>query len=397
MQEDIREAAGLDRKYVAALAAIAAGVILFGVFFRPERKAPQITTTEAETRQLTREARRRTSEDLRVYFASVAQQAGQRLVSVSRGGAGVPLDNNTVVAVLNARVGEHLEVRASDGRPVSVRVESLVPDLSLAVLRAAGASFTPVERRPPQPPSGQWTVQVTLRPDLTPAFAPVLFAGSSPAKCAGLLYDEMQTTSPLAASMAGGGLFDTSGRLLGVVIRCHGRLSAMSLSDVRAAAEQALSPAGRTVARFGFRVIQVEEGIAISEVYDRSVADRAGFEPGQVITQAGQTAISSMDELHAALASADPVDLRIGRRTVRLDAAGAFDEPVVLQRPETGPRVEEVVAGSPFERAGILAGDILLSVDGRRTSDLERLLGRSGRHYVVIRRDGRRIGVTVEP
>ncbi|MFO1130647.1 MAG: RIP metalloprotease RseP [Hyphomicrobiales bacterium] len=79
--------------------------------------------------------------------------------------------------------------------------------------------------------------------------------------------------------------------------------------------------------------------------------------------------------------------------------AGAF---MIIGKPVVEPRVDEVVAGSAAEAAGIRKGDVIISVDGAAIedfSDLQRsVMTRAGDPLaVVLDRGGQRISLTVVP
>lgn len=66
------------------------------------------------------------------------------------------------------------------------------------------------------------------------------------------------------------------------------------------------------------------------------------------------------------------------------------------------PRVEEVVAESPAERAGFQPGDLILSIDGEEVEgfqEMVRIVGLSAEQPldVVVRRNGDRVSLTVTP
>lgn len=79
--------------------------------------------------------------------------------------------------------------------------------------------------------------------------------------------------------------------------------------------------------------------------------------------------------------------------------AGAF---MIIGRPVIEPRVDEVLAGSAAEQAGIRKGDLVLSVDGSPIEDFtglqQSVMTRAGEPLaVVLDRNGARINLTVVP
>jgi len=79
--------------------------------------------------------------------------------------------------------------------------------------------------------------------------------------------------------------------------------------------------------------------------------------------------------------------------------AGAF---MTVGRPVIEPRVDQVVAGSAAEQAGIKPGDVIVSVDGSRIDDFaglqQAVMTRAGEPLaVVLLRNGETINLTVTP
>lgn len=71
-------------------------------------------------------------------------------------------------------------------------------------------------------------------------------------------------------------------------------------------------------------------------------------------------------------------------------------------KPVIEPRVDEVVAESPAERAGFQPGDVIVSIDGDEVEgfqEMVRIVGLSAERPldVVVRRDGERVNLTVTP
>ncbi|MBC7779980.1 MAG: RIP metalloprotease RseP [Proteobacteria bacterium] len=146
-----------------------------------------------------------------------------------------------------------------------------------------------------------------------------------------------------------------------------------------------------------------------------SIAARAGFQQGDTITAVdGETIVQWQDARWRLLKRAvDRAEVRIdvveagGRAAVRnLDLSSVTSEQLqenflthvglAIAQPKFEPVIGRVVAGSVAERAGLLAGDRVLSIDGGRLEDWEALVrtirASPGRQLVVeIDRDGRAI------
>ena len=104
--------------------------------------------------------------------------------------------------------------------------------------------------------------------------------------------------------------------------------------------------------------------------------------------------------LQEAEASAKPVAL--GVRVLTVEIPASLRQKLALQQ-QTAPLVAEVEAGSAAERAGILPGDLLLSIDGRAITAAERLPGLLARgnaqqpRALELVRGGERLTLTAAP
>ncbi|MFJ3226839.1 S1C family serine protease [Streptomyces sp. NPDC086783] len=138
----------------------------------------------------------------------------------------------------------------------------------------------------------------------------------------------VQTSAAINPGNSGGALVDLDGKVVGIPTlaaadpnmgggAAPGIGFAIPASMVRTVADQiiedgrvtdsgraALGITGRTVVDDGYRAA----GVAVVEVQRRGAADRAGIEPGDIITRFGRTDIGTITSLTEALAAEKPGD-----------------------------------------------------------------------------------------
>jgi serine protease Do len=213
--------------------------------------------------------------------------------------------------------------------------------------------------------------------------------------------------------MAGGGLFDLEGRLLGVVLPCADRMAAVTADAVerirtslQATDENAdlamryglgLSPLDENEARYFGRA----EGLLVREVWDGSFAARAGVAPGDVVVAIGDRPIDSAGAFLSAAPESAPITIRRGRTTMRLPIAPQAGALGLQLTPGTSLRVDRVFEGSTAAAAGLQEGDRLLRVDSAAADDeaatRRRLARVDAPHWLEVQRGRRRIGMLLRP
>ncbi len=413
-----------DRKYVALLAVAAGMILVFGTLARPDnsRDDARPVSSPAELMRLQRMTQRRNVQEMAAFFSEVAANASRHLTWVvgNRSTAIVWDNDGTLVtaagkedfpAVTLVRTAEQVEV---EGRRAVA--SPLFPIVSLRV--GAGDAFQPVRRVGPEVLlAGDWLVAVARRDDGSYTFAPGIYGGSSPAVCGELSFREITYNASLGETMLGGGLFDLDGYLLGVVVRCEGRLTVMASADIPETLEQAAAFGAQLTARYGFRVDppairkdgeRPAEGVEVREVWVGKAADRAGIRPGDRLTALDGGKVEQVDDLL-------PLVLPVARETIELQgqrgsrvvnfilsarggavlpSAARLGLGLGFRTPRRGITVDIVAPGSPAEQAGLRAGDVVLWVNDREpvnTATLRRLLSpRPGRtRRVIAEREGR--------
>ena len=405
-----------DRKYVAVLAAAAGLILVLGVWARPEKRKEEPTqpaVSQAEIVRLQRLAHRRSLQDMAAYFSEVAALVAPHLVRLAGADAtGICWgDQGTVLAPSpKGEFPEEVYVLTLGEQKVEVRGKLHSPVAPIAALEATpNAALRPVETISPDLLfSGEWLVAVARRPGEGYTFAPGTYGGVSAASCGEFEFREVMTNLNLEESMLGGGLFDLDRNLVGIIIRCADRITAMAADDVSMALDFVRSAPSQLVARYGFRIDTQAEGdetgstedrgqaLVVTEVWSGGVADRAGLLPFDVIRELDGEPVRSEDDLASLL---DPEtsgarELKILRgsrtRTLQLGTNGKPDDRtvedsesagLVFATPPTGFVIHSVTPGSRAERGGIQPGDRLLEVNGRRVRserELNRIVAASG-------------------
>jgi|GEM_PF-2682029 len=130
-------------------------------------------------------------------------------------------------------------------------------------------------------------------------------------------------------------------------------------------------------------------GLAAGTLLALSPALLAQFSASEIVESAG-----ALEAPSATFASLTP-----SAATVTLEGRGMIG--VLLADGGGRPRVESVIEGGPAEKAGVQAGDRILSVDGEEVADLEALVGQlrsfaiGEKVSLVVERDGWRKHIDV--
>jgi serine protease Do len=357
---------------------------------------------------------------------------------------GVVLTNAHVVAD-----ADEVTVKLTDKREFKSKVVGVDKLSDVAVLRIDAKDLPTVRIGDPKGSRvGEWVVAIG-----SPfGFENTVTAGIVSAKSR-TLPDEgyvpfLQTDVAINPGNSGGPLFNLRGEVIGInsqIYSSNGGYQGLSFAipiDVAMKVERQLLDTGKVSrGRLGISVQDVSAEVAESLGMDKPVgalvgavergspADKAGVEPGDVVTAFAGTAIQRSGELPPLVAEAAPGSkaavtvLRQGKTrdfTVTVGEmnslqakgkAGSEEAPKLglAVRPLTdkerkeagvvgGLLVEEVSAG-PAQEAGIQPGDVLLSANGElltRAEQLQAKLGKSNKSLaVLVQRDNSRLFIPI--
>jgi serine protease DegQ len=267
---------------------------------------------------------------------------GSGVIVEGDGDAGYVLTNHHVVDA-----AQRIDVQLSDGREASAELVGADPETDLALLRiplprlpviAVGASKALRVGDPVLAIGNPFGVGQTVTAGIVSALQRQQLGIN-------VFESFIQTDAAINPGNSGGALVDGQGRLVGInsaiYSRSGGSVGLGFAIPIELAQEvmQALRSEGR-VARGWMGVTSRElsgelmealrlppdlQGVLVAGVQQGSPAEKAGVRPGDVITQVGQTAVSSPESLLNAVARLKPgaeTDLRVqrGRDAVTLKA-----------------------------------------------------------------------------
>jgi regulator of sigma E protease len=161
----------------------------------------------------------------------------------------------------------------------------------------------------------------------------------------------------------------------------------------------------------------LDEPARVGIVLPDSPAARAGLRPGDVITRFGSAPVSTWEQLDMAVAARPEREVEatvnrggeIVRLTIRPDTTelrtrgdARFEVGTIGVLPDVSPSIRSTIANEPAEKAGLMAGDVIVAVNGQRTvfsGQVSDIVSKSPNQPIqmLIRRDGVERTIDVTP
>ena len=386
--------------YIAVLAVIAGSILMVGSLMKPASidADPAVLPTQAESARLQRMAQRRSIENMAQFFSETASSAATHLVyldaleqtAILWDGEGTIVTSNTSAPVPGA-----LEVIGAAGTTHRLHATPAPPESPATSLQAeetpdmSAATHVPatwLER-------GEWLVLTWLRGPVESAFAPGLYLGFRAITCGGRPVQEVSLSVTPTREMAGAGLFDLDGMLIGVVTHCDSRYAALLPESIDETIEWNRSFVGRLLGQYGLRVASLteeeqqyfdrEQAVLVREVWRGLPAATSGLRPGDLIVSFDGRPVTKPEDLQPLVLPAArhllELVVRRGGRNVTLVLQAQVDPATAISAAEQSGLIvaEDEVGGFPIQavlvdsaaaRIGITTGDRLLAVDGSRVS-----------------------------
>jgi len=354
------------------------------------------------------------------------------------------------IVLTNAHVvqdASEVTVKLTDRREFRAKVLGTDPASDVAVLRIDAKGLPVVNLGDPAKTRvGEWVVAIG-----SPfGFENSVSAGIVSAKGRNLgetFVPFIQTDVAVNPGNSGGPLFNLAGEVIGINSQIYSRSGgyqglsfAIPIDVALKVKDQIVATGHATHARLGVTVQEVNQALAdsfglkhaggalVSSVVPGSAAEKAGLEPGDVITRYEGKPIDASSELSAAIGQATPgakVSLEVVRKgetrqvvatlgtaqsekTAKADQGADKGSLGLAVRPLTPEeRREAKVAGGLLvedvngvaARAGIQPGDIVLSADGKPVSKVEDLRAAASSKKIVallVQRGEARVFVPVK-
>lgn len=412
-------------RYVAILAGAACVILAVGWLARPAEVAqhPVPLPSETELEQLARRAERRSLDSMARYFAGAARDVESSIgrVREARMSGIAWSDGVLVTGPLAGGPGAlaPLTVAAPFGE-ANARPDIVGPHLPLATLQgpAGLAGLVPVHRAELAPAAGDWMIAV-WRTETEPAFAAGNFRQLEAVTCGAMAAQELGSSLSFTAAMVGGGVFNIDGELLGMVLTCGERVTAIAAASIESMMTLESTVDERIRGRYGVVVapLSVDEaayfkrsgGLLVREIWKGSAAGAAGLRPGDIVTALGPQPVGKIEDLQPLTdGTGRPPELKVQRGgkslSVNLAAAEAPGEPpgsgagLTLASGSDPYRIVSVRPGSPAARAGLQPGDRLVGIDFAAPRSPEQVrkrfaAARPSPLWLEVDRDAHRIGI----
>jgi len=289
-------------------------------------------------------------EELEGTLRGVAERVGPSVVRIGRGwgrGSGVVLAEGLVLTNAHNLRGDETTVTFADGRSATATVRGVDSDGDVVVLAVDTAAVAPISWDPVEPAVGTAVIALAnpagrgLRATL--GFVSAVgqtFRGPRGRRIAG----SIEHTAPLSRGSSGGPIVDAAGRLIGIntnrvgdgfylAIPADGdlkaRIDALARGESPSRPRLGVALAPRHAARRLRAAVGLPErdGLLVRAVDSDSPAGRAGIRQGDLLVEAGGTALTSPDDLFEVLdhATGPSLTVRVVRGVEELDVTVTLD------------------------------------------------------------------------
>ncbi|MEO8522347.1 MAG: PDZ domain-containing protein [Acidobacteriota bacterium] len=416
-------------RYVAILAGAACVILAVGWLARPAEVAqhPVPLPSETELEQLARRAERRSLDSMTKYFAGAARDVESSIGRVrdARMSGIAWTDGVLVTGPLAGGPGAQAPVAvAAPFGEAEARPDIVGPHLPLATLQgpAGLAGLVPVRRAERPPAAGDWMIAV-WRTDTEPAFAAGNFRQLEAVACGVMTAQELGSSLSFTGAMVGGGVFNIDGELLGMVLPCGERVTAIAAASIESMLARENTVDERIRGRYGVVVapLSVDEaayfkrpgGLLVREIWTGSAAEAAGLRPGDIVIALGARAVGKIEDLQPLTDGTEPspeLKVQRGAKSLSVNLASAAAAPggasgsgagLTLASGSDPYRIVSVQPGSPAAQAGLQPGDRLVRIDfaAPRSPDQVRKLFAAARPsplWLEVDRDAHRIGILLQ-
>jgi serine protease Do len=285
-------------------------------------------------------------EELSAAIRGAAERVGPSVVSVNRQGSGLVVGKDLVLTNAHNLRGERAVVQFPDGREMIASVAGADVDGDLAVIQAETGDIPPIEWSDASPAIGDFVVALAnpRGRGLKVTAGTVSSVGRSFRGPRGRrIPGGLEHTAPLGRGSSGGPVTDASGRVVGVNTHrlqegfylavaandeLRQRISKLAAGEAPARRRLGAAIAPAQAARHLRAAAGLPEvdGLLIRGVEEGSPADRAGLRRGDVLTAAGEQALSTIDDLYALLDGEGDLELRVVRATDEVTVVVRFGE-----------------------------------------------------------------------
>ena len=356
-------------------------------------------------------------------------------------GSGAVLDAAQGIVVTNNHVvegGRKFTVDLTDGRIFDAVLIGADKATDIAVLQITAPGLSQIEvGNSENLRTGDLAFAVGYPLGLDQTLTMGVISGLGRSGMGDRIEDYIQTDAAVNSGNSGGPLLDSRGRLIGIntsilsgggggndgiAFAVPSRIMLYVVDQLRTHGEVRRGTTGAIFGslnaersrEFGLGIVR---GAVVEDVAPGSSAEASGLRRGDVITRIGARPVSNAGTVQATIGIAEPgsrvevVYLRDGHegratltvesrseRQVTVGASVVIARGVGIRESDGQLQVFSVEGGSPAAAAGLVAGDVIRSVNGRSVSNLAalgRALDGSGERRLSVERGGRTERITL--